>query len=234
MMTLEELKKAYPKVEPYLRNMPEDLKNRYTVRRYPPGQIIHQKHFALDYFGIVCDGEHRVINEFENGNVFMIEKNEPVDFVGEVTILAGMPETSVTIETVTECTVLLISRRDFEYWITQDIDFLRLVAQKVAFKLYRSSYKNGEKLFYPPNYLLLEYLLKYGKEHGIESGRTVTVQKTRQELYEELGMTVKTINRTIAKLKEDDLVSLQKGKMVIEPAQYQRGKEKIKNMLAFS
>ena len=31
----------------------------------------------------------------------MIEKNEPIDFVGEVTILAGMEKTSVTIETLT-------------------------------------------------------------------------------------------------------------------------------------
>ena len=50
---------------------------------YPPGTIIHQKDFTLNYFGIIAKGEHRVINEFQNGNVYMIEKNEPIDFVGE-------------------------------------------------------------------------------------------------------------------------------------------------------
>ncbi|PNV63282.1 Crp/Fnr family transcriptional regulator [Clostridium sp. chh4-2] len=226
-MTLEELTVKYPKVEPYIRNMPEEIKKRYTIKKFPPGHIIHQKHFALDYFGIVCNGDHRVINEFENGNVFMIEKNEPIDFVGEVTILAGMAETSVTIETITECTILMISRKDFESWIEQDIHFLRLVAQKVAFKLYRSSYTNGAKLFYPPNFLLLDYLLKYAKEKGIEGEKQVVVTKTRQELNEELGMTVKTINRTIGKLKEDGLVSMRKGKMVMDLEQYERGKKEI-------
>ena len=75
-MTLEELIETYPEAETYFKNMPEELKTRYTIRKFPPGTIIHQKDYPLDYFGIVCSGDHRVINEFENGNVFMIEKNE--------------------------------------------------------------------------------------------------------------------------------------------------------------
>lgn len=66
----------------------------------------------------------------------MIEKNEPIDFVGEVTILAEMEKTSVTIETLTETTVVYFSRKDFEDWISQDIQLLRLVAHKIAYKLY--------------------------------------------------------------------------------------------------
>ncbi|WP_448863021.1 hypothetical protein [Dorea sp.] len=34
------------------------------------------------------------------------------------------------------------------------------------------------------------------------------MSKTRQELYEECGITVKTINRTIKKLKEDSVISM--------------------------
>lgn len=105
-MTLSELLIKVPELENYLRYMPEELKTRCTIKTYPPKTIIHQKDAELDYFGIVCEGYHRVINEFENGNVFMIERNDPIDFVGEVAILAGKPRTSVTIETTTDCTVL--------------------------------------------------------------------------------------------------------------------------------
>ena len=35
----------------------------------------------LNYFGIVAAGENRVINEFENGNVYMIEGNKAIDFI---------------------------------------------------------------------------------------------------------------------------------------------------------
>ncbi|MDO4295885.1 MAG: Crp/Fnr family transcriptional regulator [bacterium] len=226
-MTLEELVQKYPKVKPYLKNMPEEIKKRYTIRTYPAGTIIHQKHYPLDYFGIVCDGEHRVINEFQNGNVFMIEKNEPIDFIGEVTILAGKQETSVTIETLTECTVFMITRRDFENWIQKDIGFLRLVAEKVAYKLYRSSYNRGARLFYPPNFLLLDYILRCASEEKIKKNGYIIVKKTREELYEELGMTVKTINRTIKKLKEAELISIYKGKIKMDYEQYEKAKKEI-------
>ena len=86
-MRLEDLLKEVPELENYIQYMPEELYKRHTIRVYPPGTIIHQKDYPLASFGIIEKGEHRVINEFENGNVYMIEKNEPIDFVGEVTIL---------------------------------------------------------------------------------------------------------------------------------------------------
>lgn len=226
-MTLEDLIQAYPDVATYFTYMPQELKSRYTIRTFPPGTIIHQKDYPLDYFGIVCSGDHRVINEFENGNIFMIEKNEPIDFIGEVTILAEKEKTSVTIETLTECVVFMISRKDFEMWIAQDIHFLRLITHKIAYKLYRSSYNRGAKLFYPPNFLLLDYLLKYASLHHIEKTGEITLFKTREGIREELGMTVKTINRTIAKLKEDGLIGTRKGKVTMSLEQYQRAKKEI-------
>lgn len=207
-MTLEELLLKVPELENYIRYMPEELKNRYTIKTYAPKTIIHQKDELLDYFGIVCEGYHRVINEFENGNVFMIERNDPIDFVGEVTILAGKERTSVTIETLTECTVLYFSRKDFEDWIAKDIHLLRLVSQKVAYKLYRSSYNRGNRLFYPPQHLLLKYFLQYADEY-----QTFVIRRTREEMHEETGISVKTLNRTIHALKEAGLIGITRGKV---------------------
>lgn len=215
-MTLDELRIRIPELNEYLENMPPELKSRCWIRSYPEGTIIHQKDEPLDYFGIVCEGSHRVINEFENGNIYMIERNDPIDFVGEVTILAGKEKTSVTIETLTPCTVLYFSRKDFEHWIAQDIHFLKLITKKVAYKLYRSSYNRGSKLFYPPQYLLLDYLIKYLSEEHKTSG---TIPKTRQQIYEETGISVKTLNRTIQKLKSENLVSTVKGKLHLDQQQ---------------
>ena len=222
-MTLPELLIKVPELETYIRYMPDELRDRCTIRTYPPGTIIHQKDAELDYFGIVCEGYHRVINEFENGNVFMIERNDPIDFVGEVAILAGKSRTSVTLETTTECTVLYFTRKDFEDWIAKDIHFLRLVSQKVAYKLYRSSYNRGNRLFYPPQHLLLAYILQY-----IEESHSSIVKCTREEIHEETGISVKTLNRTIRKLKEEGLVGITKGKISMTEEQQQKAREYLK------
>ena len=47
-MTLEELIKEVPALAPYFEHMPEELHNRYTIRVYPPGTIIHQKDYKLE------------------------------------------------------------------------------------------------------------------------------------------------------------------------------------------
>jgi CRP-like cAMP-binding protein len=227
-MTFDEVLEKVPKLKDYLKNMPKELKNKFVVKVHPPGTIIHDQNTELNVFGIVASGEHRVINLFDNGNIFMIEKNEPIDFIGEVTILAGMPKTSVTIETITESIIMYIPRKDFEEWIKKDIHFLTLVSQKVALKLYRSSSNRGAKLFYPPHFLLLDYLLQFAQKEKIQKDQTIIIKKTREELYEEIGVSVKTINRTIPKLKEDGVISIVKGKISMSYEQYKLAKKMIK------
>ena len=134
-MTLTELEEKVPALKEYTKTMPPEIRSRCTVRTHAAGSIIHQKDMELNYFGIVAAGENRVINEFENGNVYMIEGNKAIDFIGEVTILAGMPRTSVTIEAVTDNVVAYISRRDAQQWLSEDMNILRLTARHTAFKL---------------------------------------------------------------------------------------------------
>lgn len=228
-MTLRELEARVPALTEYTRTMPEDIRSRCTVRTHAAGSLIHQKDMFLTSFGIVAQGEHRVINELDNGNVYMIESNKAIDFIGEVTILANMPNTSVTIEAVTENIVVYMSRKDAEQWFSRDINILRLAARHTAYKLYRSSYHNGTNLFYPPNYLLLDYLSKYSSQRAFSSDGSITVQKTRPLLQEELGINVKTLNRTIKQLKDEGFFSLCKGKITFTRNQLEAIKAWLEN-----
>lgn len=223
-MTLSELEEKFPKLLEYTKNMPEDIRSRCTVRTHKAGSIIHQKNMELGYFGIVAAGENRVINEFENGNVYMIESNKAIDFIGEVTILAGMSHTSVTIEAVTDNLVAYISRKDAQRWLAEDINILSQASRHTAFKLYRSSYHNGTKLFYPPSYLLLDYMARCGRQMGMEDPcppQELILNRTRQSLQEEIGVNVKTLNRTIRQLKEEGFFTLSKGKITFTAKQYE-------------
>ena len=61
-------------------------------------------------------------------------------------------------------------------------------------------------------------------QHGLDTkGRLILPVRIR----EELGMTVKTINRTITKLKEDGLIDTRKGKVVMSLEQYRMARDKI-------
>ena len=164
-MTLSELEKEVPELTDYTKNMPDELRLLARVKVHPPGGLIHQKDSVLPYLGIVAKGENRVINEFENGKIYMIETNKAIDFIGEVALLANKPEASVTIEALTANTVVYIPRKDAERWIDSDTHILRKMAERTAFKLYRSSYNNGLKLYYPPMFLVADYLVPVSYTH---------------------------------------------------------------------
>ncbi|MDL2327852.1 Crp/Fnr family transcriptional regulator [Ruminococcaceae bacterium OttesenSCG-928-A11] len=218
-MTFEELLEISPGLAEVTRNMPASIRQNFTLKRYAPKCIIHQKDTHLTSFGIVCQGQHRVINEFANGNVFMIEKNNAISFIGEVTLLAGHTHSSVTIETITECLVMFISLEDFEDWIGRDIHFLRLVSRSIAQKLYSASYKRGERQYYSVRYVVLQYLMDQARP-ALEGGKAqMTLKQTRQQMSEELGLTTKTLNRTITDLQKSGLIDSAKGKVVVSGAQ---------------
>ena len=79
--------------------------------------------------------------------------------------------------------ILYLSRQDFEDWIAKDIHFLRLVAAKVALKLYRSSYNRGAKLFYPPQFLLLDYLINYVESAFLKIRRQCISSLKKHAMY---------------------------------------------------
>lgn len=226
-MTLEELEKEVPELLDYTADMPDSLRSLTFVKVYSAGEIIHHKDTELPYFGIVAKGENRVINQLKNGKVFMIEVNHPIDFIGEVTILAGKPTTSVTIQAVTETTVVYLPRRKAEQWLSNDIRILSRVSRHVAFKLYRSSYNNGLNIFYPPSYILADYLVRTYEQllpdvvvFSPTEKKSIIIPRTHEWLEEELGMNIKTLERAIRTLREKEYFEIKKGKISINFEQY--------------
>lgn len=226
-MQYDELLAIAPSLREYAASVPDEINASFTLQSFPPYRTIHPKDSQLTRVGILLSGSFRVLNELENGNIFMIEANEPISFVGEVTLLAGTDTTSVTIETTADCLIAFLPVEKFDLWLQSDIRFLRRVSAHVAKKLYCSSYYSGERLFYSSNYLLLKYII--GEAEGLETDNASNflLKKTRSCISEELGMSIKTLNRTISTLQSDELISLRAGKIHLTRAQYEAGKKRL-------
>lgn len=114
----------------------------------------------------------------------MIEANPPIDYIGEVTILANQKYTSVTIEAASPCTIFFVPRKYAEKWIFEDSKILRKISERVAFKLYQSSIEKGMKLFYPSDFILIDYIVKTSINNNIEVNHPILINKTRNVLAE--------------------------------------------------
>ena len=69
------------------------------------------------------------------------------------------------------------------------------------------------------------HLRKY--EQKIPAPEILVLNQTRARISEEVGISIKTLDRNIRKLEEMNLLTLNKGKIVITKAQYLQMKQDI-------
>ncbi len=231
-MNYAELLKIYPELKEITALMPDTAKNTFRLKHFPAHSIIHQKNEHLDSFGILCKGENRIINEFANGTIYMIEKNKPISFIGEVTLLAGNLLSSVTIEAMTDCEIVYISLEDFDTWLDVDPKFLRLLTEQISVKLYNSSSVRGERQYYPTPYIVLKYLRKYCSDKKECKNGSFLIEETRQQMSESMGVTVKTLNRVLSDFYKTELIGRKKGKISISQTQLEEIKQAEKKYIS--
>ena len=209
-MFFGELCEAFPQLGELGFQVPEQVDGKFRLRSYGPHEIIHQKDSQLETIGVLLEGSFRVFNELENGNLFMIEINDPISFTGEITLLSGHEITSVTLETITPCKIAFLIPDQFDAWLRADIRLLRYVSERIAAKLYLTSYSRGERMFYSSKYVLLKYILDNCPP---SDDKTVVIGKTRQQICEEIGLSVNSINRLLNGFRQAGLIDMKHGKI---------------------
>lgn len=223
-MIIDKLLGISPKVNSILSGAPETIKNQCTVEKFSAESIIQRKDYGITSFFIICQGEVRVVNEFECGNLYVIEENKAIDFIGDVAALAGLKKASATTQAITDCLTIKLPLSSFYEWIKVDNSFLLMVSQRVATKLYNSSYTKGMELYYPATHLILNLIITYinTMKNPKRNKSSIYVKLTRQQIAETLGVTVRTVNRAIKRLKDDNLIFTSRGQIQINNNQYRQ------------
>jgi CRP/FNR family cyclic AMP-dependent transcriptional regulator len=199
--------------------MPEEIRKKVFLKKIPAGETVVRKGEKVEYAYILIGGELKVINEFENGRIYIFERIRPISFVSELEILAGEMEYVSTVETVNNCSVLVISAKDFAKWITCDHAILLRISQKLAKKMYSTASKTGTANFLLGIHKIQAYIIKYYQEKQSDI-EVLLIDKKRQNIADEIGVSVKTINRCIDKLNRAGLIFLRRGKIYISKEQY--------------
>lgn len=128
-----------------------------------------------------------------------------------------------TLRTITDCTVVKLSRAKFENWMYSDIRAMKYEAKLVGERLLREGRNSRIFLFLQGSdrlaMLFVDRFERYGK-NGL-----LYIKGNRQSLADETGLCVKSISRSIKKFLEEDLVMKEGNKIVINEEQYRRLKK---------
>ena len=212
------------KLDYMLEHMPEEIRQHATKRTFQPGEIVVRKGDKADHIYLITAGKLRVSNEFESGQRYTFASLAVPDIIGDLEVLAGQECFAATNEAVTECQVLSMTAETFLHWMRTDNDFAVAVARLLAAKMYPTSNEAGRVKFLPSLDRLHGYLLK--RLGDIETDLFI-LHTSRQQIADDIGTSVKTVNRGVVKLKEAGLISLLHGKITMNKEQQQLLKDTL-------
>ncbi len=211
----------------FIEKIPSNIKLKCKIRIIEKGKIVVLKGNDIENVYVSCQGKMQVRNEFENGFVYSFASINPIAYIGVMEIMANKQNYSSTLQTSTECIILEIPKSDFIEWITSDQELTLEVLHFVSKSMYEQSLKTGEVLAYPAICILITYLMNVFES---EDKDIAILEKTREEIGSILGFSIRTINRNLKILKEENLISVNRKSISITKEQFNRLSYKLESI----
>lgn len=207
------------KVKAFIEKIPVNIKQKCKLEKIEKGKLLVLKGNNIEKIYIHFQGKMQVKNEFENGFVYSFANIKPIAYIGAMEIMANQNTYSSTLQTTTECIILKMPKEDFKNWIKTDHQFTLEVLHFVSKSMYEQSLKTGEVLAYPAICILTNYLINVFEN---EDKDVVFLEKTREEIASILGFSVRTINRNLKELKEENLITVNRKGISITKEQFDK------------
>lgn len=221
------LLEEYPQFRNFFEKIPSDIRDKSVIIEIPSKKQTARKGEPLYSVDLLIDGKMRVLNEFENGDLYSFADLSPLAYIGSYEVVAGRGIYSATTEAQEECRMIRLPRDAFYNWFMNDADLARDIAFRLASSNCDQSYKHGELLYYPSSYLIAEYLLRMADNLEGERRR---IPYGRQEMAENLGFSIRTINRCIRDFREKGLIDMERGKVTLSLKQHEQLNKYMNNI----
>lgn len=137
----------------------------------------------------------------------------PGDFFGEIECFADLANYRISVETATECRVLTIPAVYYMEWMQQDLEALYLRTKENMRRLVMQTAEARKYLFIEGRERLMIYLVR--KYEQRQPKNELELNKSRNRISDEIGFSVKTLNRNIKKLEDLEVLRIEKGKIVV-------------------
>lgn len=208
------------------RNCTEEVKYYMSIVEVDADQTFIKAGEECRYIYIVLSGKVTGVEWPMNEKSYFFKDFGPGDFFGEIECFAGMPKYRISILSSTQCRLLAIPSVYYMEWMHMDVDALYMRTQENMKRLVTQTAEARKYLFMDGKDRLMVHLVrKYEQKQPLPS--ILELKQTRTRISEEVGISMKTLNRSIKKLEDMQLLQLNKGKIVITKEQYLQMKADI-------
>ena len=213
-------------MEMLFQNCTEEVKYYMRVIEVAENETLIKAGERCSNIYIILSGKVTGIEWPMNERPYYFKDYGPGDFFGEIEFFADLTNYRIGVITATKCRVLVIPVAPYMDWLCSDVDALYLRTKENMSRLISQTADARKYLFIEGRERLMMHLIrKY--EHKQPVKKVLELRESRDQLSEEIGFSVKTLNRNIKKLKEMNLINIQKGKILITEEGYQEIKRHI-------
>lgn len=206
-------------MERLFQNCTEKVKTYMFVMDVAAGQTFIQAGEPCINIEIILSGKASGVEWPMHGHSYPFKDFGPGDFLGEIESFAGMRQYRVSVVALTDCRVLVIPVFCYMEWMHADVDALYMRTQKNVTRLLSQTADTRKYLFMDGRERLMLYLIRKYERKG-RADNTCSLKQTRSQMAEEIGFSIKTMDRSIKKLEEDGMLRLEKGKIQVDEAGY--------------
>ena len=212
------------------RNCTEEMKYYSNLLEVEPDQTFINAGTRCSHIYIVISGKVTAIEWPVDGKPYPFKDFGPGDFFGEIECFAGMPNYRISIVTSTKCRVLSIPAGYYMRWLQMDAEALFLRTKTNIKRLITQTADARKYLFMDGKERLMVHLIrKYEQKQPMPD--MLELRKTRNQIAEEIGFCIKTLNRSVSKLEDMGLVEVRKGKIRIHKECYLEMKDYVRRCI---
>lgn len=183
----------------------------------------------IDQIWLLLKGQVKALEEFSTGDIYTFSRFPAPEVFGEMEVLAGVHRFRATLITESPCVFLTLPVEAYRSFLKANSGYLyqrtNLILKRVL----------DEQKFMRTFFMIKSidrikiYLVRNYKD---EDGKC-SLRITRQQIAEETGYAVKTVNRVIKKLHDDDLLRIEGQRIIIRKDQYQKMYKSVKNYINY-
>ena len=214
----------------YFRNAPYYILDSMQIVKKDKNTVFIEEGTNADTIYVLVEGVARGVDYRIRGVAYDYMWFRSVKIFGSMEVFFNLNKYKTTLMTVTPCTMLVLSRKNFERWIWDDKNALKMDVEQTGEFLLEQNLSGRLFLFLQGMDRIIYMFVKYYEQER-PTGDFIYVETSRQELAERSGFSVKTVNRAIKKMEEDGFIGRSGRKIVITTKQYKLMKEYLEPII---
>ncbi|MEC0343416.1 MULTISPECIES: Crp/Fnr family transcriptional regulator [Peribacillus] len=193
------------------------LENKQQIKHMEKGRYLFQESTPASDLYYIINGKVEVSKVVPDGRELTIRISSENDLVGETVLFSQNPKYMMNAKMLEDGTVAVISKEALEEKIASDSHLAVEMMTWLSAQNRKNQAKFRDMLLHGKKGAFYSTLIRLSNSYGTEAedGKVINLPFTNQELANFCGTSREVVNRMLAQLRKNNVISIKKGRITI-------------------